>query len=260
MTRPVLALVLSLAVTGAAGGALAAPAGNLEGYVPVAAHGPGEQGSQWTTDLWIYRQDASVLHLWFNPSGHDNTSEESVVVPLSATETFLPDVVAATFHTTGSGSLHYLADGPVVVVSRTWTPGPQGGTYGQTIYGIPVSEASTPEAGQAGALRVQLNRSAGFRANFGVVNVSGNPLTVTVDVYTAEGQPAPGTSALAVTLQPYDMKQLNKILDAVTAPAGAPLLVRAAVSSGSGGILAYLSQVDDVTNSGTYQAAFRFGS
>ncbi len=259
MRRPVLALAVSLAVSGIAGGALAAPGGNLEGYVPVAAHGPGEQGSQWSTDLWIYRQNASVLHLWFNPSGRDNTSQESVVVPLTASETFLPDVVAATFHATGSGSLHYLADGPVVVVSRTWTPGPQGGTYGQTIYGVPVTEASTPEAGQAGALRVQLNRSAGFRANFGVVNVSGNPLTVAVDVYTADGQPAPGTSSFTVSLQPYDMKQLNKILGAVTASAGTPLVVRAAVSSGRGGILAYLSQVDDVTNSGSYQAAFRFG-
>ena len=257
MRRPLLAILAIATLTAAA--AFAAPGGHLEGYVPVAAHGPGDQGSQWSTDLWIYRQDATVLHLWFNPSGQDNTSRQSVVVPLTSAETFLPDVVATTFHTTGSGSLHYMADGPVVVVSRTWTPGPQGGTYGQTIYGIPVPEASTPQAGQAGALRVQLNRSAGFRANFGVVNVSGNALTVQVDVYTADGQPAPGTSSFAISLQPYDMKQLNKILSGVTAPDGAPLVVRAAVSSGSGGILAYASQVDDVTNSGSYQAAFRFG-
>lgn len=42
----------------------AAQAGHLEGYLPSAAHAPGRFGSFWTTDLWIYHQGASTLHLW----------------------------------------------------------------------------------------------------------------------------------------------------------------------------------------------------
>jgi len=73
-------------------------------------------------------------------------------------------------------------------VTRTWTP-PQVGaaTYGQTIAGIPLAEASVTGTGQARALRVSVSQSAGFRANLGLVNVSPNPVTVTVEIFTADG-------------------------------------------------------------------------
>ncbi len=238
----------------------AAPAGHLEGYVPVAAHLSGKFSSFWTTDVWIYTQSATKINLWYNRSGQDNTNVQSVVIPLTQPVTFLPDVVANTFNAAGTkGSIHYLADGMVEVVSKTWTPGPAGGTYGQVAEGIPAAMASTPDAGPSGSLRALVNQSPGFRVNLGLLNVTSAPATVTVEIFTADGQPAPGTSSFTVTLQPYDMQQPDDILAGLTAGPRQGLIVRASVSAGNGAILAYLSEVDDTTNAGSYQEAFRFG-
>ena len=130
MRKIIPAFVLAGLFVGTAAPALADSGGHLEGYVPAIAHGEGKFESFWTTDVWIYQQGATVIHLWLNPPGQDNTNGDSVVVTLDEPVVFLPDVVASVFGTEGSGSLHYLADGPVTVTSRTWSPGAEGGSYG----------------------------------------------------------------------------------------------------------------------------------
>ncbi len=239
--------------------ALAAVPGHLEGTLPSAAHTPGRFGSFWTTDMWIYQQGASSIHLWFNPTGQDNTEVASVVVPLTNPVTALRDVVSTIFGTDGVGSIHYLADGPVTVTSRTWTTAPGGGSYGQTIVGVPVSLAAVPESGQAGALRVTVDEAAGFRANLGLVNIAGLSATVAVEIFTADGQAAPGSSSFTVELPPYGMTQLNDLLERLEPGERHGLIVRASVVSPQGAILAYLSEVDNLTNDASYQEAFRFG-
>jgi len=253
-TSLVLIVAAALAVP-----ASASPPGHLEGYVPVASRAVGAYDSFWTTDLWIYTQDASTVHLWFNPSGADNSGRQSVVVQLAGAVTFLPDVVGSTFAAAGKGSLHYLADGPVVVVSKTWTPGQAGGTYGQTIFGIPVAGVSTPDTGQAGALRVVVAKAEGFRSNLGLVNASGNAVTVTVDAFDGDGSPSVGSVPFTVVLEPFDMNQVDDVLARLSVTSRPGIVLRAWVSTGEGAILAYLSEVDNVTNSGSYQEAFRFG-
>ncbi len=258
MSRRILIAVLITSVALAAAPALAT-GGHLGGSVPAAAHGPGKLGSFWTTDLWIYQQGASVIHLWFNPVGQDNSSVESVVVPLSEPVTRLTDVVATLFGTEGMGSIHYLADGPVTVTSRTWTAAPEGGSYGQTIPGIPISLASIAGTGQAGTLRALVDQRAGFRANLGLVNVSPVSITVLVEIFTSDGNPAPGTSSFTVELQPFGMTQMNDILQGLDPGERTGLIVRAGITSAEGGLMAYLSTVDNTTNDPSYQEAFRFG-
>lgn len=238
----------------------AAPSGHLEGYVPAVASLTGKFSSFWSTDVWIYTQSATKINLWYNKSGQDNTNVQSVVVPLTQPVTFLPNIVVNTFQSPGTkGSLHYLADGKVEVVTKTWAPGPAGGTYGQISDGIPAAMASVPGSGPDGSLRMMVNQTPGFRVNLGLVNVSGSPATVTVEVFTSDGQPAPGTSSFTVALQPYDMQQKDDILAGLPAGSRQGLIVRASVSSGDGAILGYLSEVDNTTNSGSYQESFRFG-
>ncbi len=251
-------LVVALALAAAL--PAAAVPGHLEGYVPAVANGAGKMSSYWTTDVWIYQQGASQVQLWFNPAGHDNTDNLSVVVPLDGPVTYVHDVVGTVFGTQGIGSLHYLADGPVEVVTRTWTRARDGvGSYGQTIPGIPLGNASVTGSGQAGALRVLVNQSAGFRANLGLANVSPNPITVTVEVFTADGQPAPGGSSFTVDLQPFDMTQVNDVLARLDAGPRQGLIIRAGITGGDGGLVGYLSEVDDTTNDASYQEAFVFG-
>ncbi len=253
-------LALAGAAVLAALPAAAAPAGHLEGYVLAAAHLPGYSGSYWTTDLWIYTESATTIDLWYNRSGNDNTSAQSVVIPPTQPVTFLPDVVANTFHAAGTkGSVHYLANGLVEVVAKTWTPGPTGGTFGQVAEGMPVALASTPGAGPDGSLRMLVNQTPSSRVNLGLVNVTGSPVTVSVEIDTADGQPAPGTSTFTVNLQPYDMQEKDKIFAGLTAATSQGLIVRAGVSSGDGAFLAYLSEVDNTTNAPATKEGFRFG-
>lgn len=249
--------LLILALAAAAEAAAASP-GHLEGYVPVAAHSPGKFGSVWSTDVWVYRQSATLIHLWYNPTGQDNTNGQSKVVALTQPVTYLPDIVATEFATEGKGSVHYLADAPVEVLSRTWTSAAGGGTYGQIAPGIPVDGAGLASTGVSGVLRMVVNKSPNFRVNCGVVNVAGTALTVTLTIRDAGGQPAAGRSTLTMSLQPYDMKQLDDILAGLAAGSAQGLVVEAAITQGDGAIMAYLSEVDNSTNSGSYQEAFRF--
>lgn len=251
---PAALLALLAAATSSAG-----PAGHVEGYVPVAAKVVGRFGSSWATDLWIYRQSATTINLWYNLSGQDNTDRQSVVVPLTQAVTYLPDVVGTLFNAPGTkGSVHYLADGQVYVVSRTWTPGPGGGTYGQIAEGLPASLATPAGAGPGGSLRMVANQAPGFRANLGLVNVSPLTITAVAEIFTADGQAVPGTSTLNVMLLPYDMRQLDDIFAGLTAGNRQGLVIRISVTAGDGAVLAYLSEVDNTTNSGSYQEAFRF--
>lgn len=258
MRNLILVLVFAILLVGTAAPALADSGGHLEGYVPAVAHGGGNFGSFWTTDVWIYQQGATVIHLWLNRPGQDNTLGESVVVTLDEPVVFLPDVVAAVFGTEGSGSLHYLADGPVTVISRTWTPGSGGGSFGLSIPGRPLSSASIPGTGQAGAQRVVVNKDADFRANWGVVNISAVPVSVLVEIFSADGDPAPGDTSFTVDLEPFGMTQINNILKRVTGGDQDGLIIRASVTSVAGAILTYLTDINNTTNDSSYQAGFRF--
>jgi hypothetical protein len=258
MRGPLSAIILAFFVTAFAVPAGAASGGHLEGYVPAVAHGEGRLESFWTSDLWIYHQGASTIHLWFNPAGQDNTNGESVVVTLDEPAVFLSDVVASVFGTEGSGSLHYVADGPVTVISRTWTPGAEGGSYGLSIPGRPIISASISGSGQAGAQRVVVNKDADFRANFGLVNVSAVSVSVLVEIFTADGEPAPGNTSFTVDLEPFGMTQINDILKRVTGGDRDGMIIRAGVTSISGAILTYVTDINNTTNDSSYQAGFRF--
>jgi hypothetical protein len=255
-TRFVSFVVISLLAVSTA---FASVPGHLEGYVPTAANADGRFGSVWTTDLWIYQQGASTIHLWFNPAGGDNTGVESVVLTLDDPVTVLENVVGTTFGTEGVGSIHYLADGPVIVTSRTWTAARTAGSYGQTITGVPVSDAAVPDTGQAGALRMFVDQKAGIRTNLGLTNISGVPLTVEVEIFTSDGAVAPGNSSFTVNLPAYGMTQINDLLARLTSGNREGLIVRAGVSSDEGAVLAYVSTVDNATNDPSYQQGFRFG-
>jgi len=254
--RPVLLLILMLLAVSTT---FASVPGHLEGYVPTAASVEGRFGSVWTTDLWIYHQGASTIHLWFNPAGGDNTAVESVVLTLDDPVTVLEDVVGTTFGATGVGSIHYLADGPVLVTSRTWTAADPTGSYGQTISGVPVEDAALPDTGQAGSLRMFVDQVDGFRTNLGVTNVSRVATTVAVEIFTADGGAAPGDSSFTLELPPFAMTQVNGLFDRLTAGQRDGLIVRIGVTSTEGAVTAYTSTVDNTTNDASYQQGFRFG-
>ena len=236
----------------------AAATGHADGYIPAVAHTAGRFGSFWTSDVWIYQQGATVVHLWFNRMDEDSSAEQSVVVDLDQPVVELSDIVATVFGTEGVGSVHYLADGPVSVVSRTWTADPEGGSYGQTVPGVPLELASYAGGGQGGTLRMLVDQQAGTRANLGLVNVSPVAIRVLVEIFGADGQPVAGDSSFTVDLPAFGMTQVGDVLARLPAGQRHGLIIRAGVTSAEGGVMAYLSEVDNTTNDASYQEAFRF--
>jgi hypothetical protein len=208
--------------------------------------------------VWIYHQGASLVHLWFNPAGQDNTEGESAVIELEGPVVQISNIVGTLFEQEGLGSIHYLADGPVTVVSRTWTAAPEGGSYGQTIPGISVTTASGAGSGQGGALRMLADQKPGSRVNLGVVNVSPATLTAKVEIFTADGELSPGDSSFTVDLAPFGMTQINDVLTRLPDAERQGLIIRVGVTSADGAVLAYLSEVDNTTNDASYQEGFRF--
>ena len=91
-----------------------------------------------------------------------------------------------------------------------------------------------------------------------IFNVSPVALTAAVEIFTADGQEAPGDSSFTVDLEPFDMTQLNDVLNRLPAGERQGLIIRVGITSAEGAILAYLSEVDNTTNDASYQEGFRF--
>ncbi len=232
--------------------------GHIDGFVPAAAHTPGRFDSIWTTDLWIYREQATTLQLWYNEEGGDAAAAPTATISLDEGVVHLKDVVATLFAAQGHGSISYLADAPVSVVSRTSTEAEGGGTYAQVIPGVSASDAAAPIIGNDGTVKVLVSQREGFRANLGLVNTTADPVTVQVDILTGDGSPAPGDSSFSVDLAPWGTTQVNDVLARLESGQLEGLVINARAVSGGGKIIAYLSEVDNSTNDPSYQEAFQF--
>jgi hypothetical protein len=83
-------------------------------------------------------------------------------------------------------------------------------------------------------------------------------VTVLVEIFTADGELAPGDSSFTLDLEPFGMTQVNDILKRLTAGSREGLIIRAGVTSEEGAIFSYLTDVDNTTNDSSYQSGFRF--
>jgi hypothetical protein len=81
---------------------------------------------------------------------------------------------------------------------------------------------------------------------------------VLVEIFTADGDPAPGDTSFTIDLEPFGMTQMNNILKRVTGGDQDGLIIRASVTSVAGAILTYLTDINNTTNDSSYQAGFRF--
>lgn len=231
-------------------------AGHLEGYVLAAASTPGRHGSVWSTDLWVYSESATAINLEFLPADHDNSGPATgVAFPLLNGVLKLTDVVSTVFQARGVGSIRYIADGPVRVVSRTWTPGRNGGTSGEIALGVPAWTATRATCTQP-TLRMLVDQRPGFRANLGLLNAFPAPARVEVRILGSDGLPAPGATSFEIELPVFGVRQIGDLLQRVESGVRQSLRVEVTLKGGQGAILGYLSEVDNTTNDSSYQEAF----
>lgn len=227
--------------------------GDLAGFVPAVVRSPGLFGSLWTSDLLVFGEPGTSVDLWFHVAGQDNTGAVPVTLTLAGPLTSVPDLLDALFHANGHGALRFEADRPVRLSARTSTGVPDG-TTGLFSPGLPLSGAAV--GGTAtDRLQMGVDQRAGFRANLGLVNASPRAVDLLVEVTLADGRPAPGFAPLPVTLPPYGMTQEADLLSRLAPGERQGLLVRVRVLTAGGAAFAFLSEIDNGTNSPFYQPA-----
>lgn len=167
--------------------------------IPVAGDVPGAFGTQFQTDVTVANRTGSTVRVAFFwlPQGRSG----SITVPVHTMElaptstTFFPRFVSDTLEQTGLGAFIARAvnddgstnqNGRIDVYARIWTPTPTGvGTYSQGVYGTTLTGPGTDDLQPIPAWVYGLRQDAGFRTNYGIVNLSAEPRTFTV---TATGE------------------------------------------------------------------------
>ena len=218
--------------------------------IPVVMHGPGAQGTQWRTDVWISNMTMArknVTLTLYPTSGASVSAEASV--PIAGTVE-LRDLVLATFGLSNAKGLLMLSTtGPTVIqaTARIYNAGNPIGEFGQFMPGIAVDRLER-QAFVAGLSGVD-----GNRANFGIANPLEDPVEVTVYAYDGEGE--------LLTTRDYSVDgmsvlQVNDLFAGLGIPPQGPVQLDMHVETAAVPIYGYGS----VVRNDTGDAIFIFGT
>jgi hypothetical protein len=215
-------------------------------YIPVAAHSSGVGDTEWRSDLEVKARgtDPATFTIELLQQDQDNTTPLLATYMVGAGQSLrFEDLLETVFDYTGNAALRITpTSGRLLANSRTYNDDPDG-TYGQYIPAFPVSAALAE--GVSGAL-IHLSSSSlpasGYRANVGLLNVTATNISLELDLYTANGDLL-GT--VAVTLLPYELRQMTDIYRQVTDDNVADGYVLIRLLTPDGHYFAYASVVDN---------------
>jgi hypothetical protein len=194
-------------------------------YVPASAHASGVNGASWRTDLEVHNPGATAVtfDVVLLPQNADNGGSPATrrfsLGPQQSVR--YADALASLFGFTGAAALRLTSTpGPILANSRTYnligpnTVGlPVGASFGQFVPGLPEAEAIG--YGEEGRL-IQLSHRdssalTGFRTNLGLVNTTGSPIDVKVDLYKADGAFLGTVKDPATRLPRWGFAQVNAV-------------------------------------------------
>ena len=138
----------------------------------------------------------------------------------------------------------------LVVTARTYSRDSAGGTFGQFIPGVTAREAVG--FGERSLELLQLEESASYRTNLGLVEVTGNPVTIEISAYK------PDTKLTVVTtvgLKANEFRQLGFVFRSMGLPTVYNGRISVKVIEGEGRVASYGSVVDNRTVDPTYVPA-----
>jgi hypothetical protein len=255
--RPARAPALLLAAAlplGAAPAALPPGGGDAPAAVaftwllPSASHWPGSGKAFYLTDLTVVNRDAVPTTVTLKFLGHDQDGttgpESSWVAGAGETLTF-HDVLASVFGFSAAwGGILVTAGTPLLDVSgRTSTAAPGGGTFGQSVPGVPADSLLRPRfPAQIAGIR----EDSGFRTNLVLANATEGQVVVHGELYDGGGERV--GSGFDWILPPLGMVQANRVVETFTpSPMTDGKIVLSTATSG-GAVAAYASVIDNVTN------------
>ncbi len=139
---------------------------------------------------------------------------------------------------------------PLIITARTFSRRADGGTFGQFIPGVTATDATG--LGERPLQVVQLEQSAAFRSNLGLVEVTGNAVDLDIAAFTPDSKVA---AHYQTHLEANQFNQLGSFF--ATLGLGNTYNGRVAVSviGGTGRVAAYGSVIDSQTQDPTYVPA-----
>jgi hypothetical protein len=204
--------------------------------------------SNFHTDMRIYNGGASPVDVTLAFTG---ASVPNKVKTIAAGETLAIDNVLPTlWGITGGGAVVATTadNSQLVVTARTFSRDKtNGGTFGQFIPGVTAADAVGN--GERALQIVQLEESPAFRTNLGLVEVTGNPVTVELLAYTPDSKVA---ARLTIPLAAGEYLPRNGIFKSFGFNNVYNGRISARVLSGNGRVAAYGSVIDNRTTDPTY--------
>jgi hypothetical protein len=169
--------------------------------IPVAGNLPGQNGTQWQTELSLFNPQAYALTVSVTllPTGGGKGQEVLITIPGNAVAHYY-NLLGSVYKYQGGGALlaaTFPEDNPGVpddVVSRSFLVSSQtyndtpDGTFGQTIPGVWVGLQNYATDGiSAIAHGISNNAKDAWRANIGAVNLGRSSVVMRVTVYDFDG-------------------------------------------------------------------------
>ena len=151
----------------------------------IAGHAPGQNGSQWRTDV-VTRNlspDAANLRFVLHPSTGPNLETTGTVVGLG--QSSFEDIVATMGGTSTIGSLEICSDKPLLVTSRNFNFA-SAGTFGQNLDGR-VADLGYNVGATVNLIGLR-QQSDKFRSNISVTNAGTTDAQVAIALFDATGK------------------------------------------------------------------------
>jgi hypothetical protein len=213
--------------------------------------GPGKQGSEWYTTVWVYNPNYTDATVQFSFLERDKSNTSPLVygdtVPARQVHKY-NDVVYTMFGVEKFGAIRVVSDVRVVVASRVYSQPAEGevASVGQLYSGVPASFA-IGKGEKTDLIAVRQHSPAeswDFRYNYGAVEMAGAAATVKITAYT---QNALYKSEKTVSLRPYEAKQWN-VSDLLNGGDAWNWRLEIEVTDGSGKIIAFGSGLANGSN------------
>lgn len=209
-------------------------------------------GANFYSDIRLYNAGSSTVSVQMKfhalPGLPGGGTTRSVSIPPGEVRAF-DNVLVSQFGLGGTGGALVLdtpSNSSLVVTGRTFSRGALG-TFGQFIPAITSAEGTG--LGERPLEILQLEQSGEFRSNVGLVELTGNPVTVRVRTTLPDSRVAP---IVERTLAANEIQQLNGFLGSLNVGQVYNGRLSVEVIGGSGRIAAYSSVVDNRTNDPTY--------
>jgi hypothetical protein len=224
-------------------------------WVPVAAHNPGLNQSQWRSDLGLLNTGSVTANAQIKFFGIGGVLTNTIYVP-AGTQSILSDVVGQ-LGASGQGALEIFSDQPLKVTSRTYNQVPSdascypNGTQGQD---YPVVVAGDGLAVGQSAYLAGLAENGAYRCNIGLVNVGSGAAIVLVELFDGAGTKLTDyTVSLAAGQWAQETQPFKNKAGQTAVGRG---YAKITVQSGSG-VFGFASMIDNLTNDPTTVAMQR---